>query len=122
MIIKYETYSEIIKELHQLIESGLSFYDYFISKSLSKEFEYNSLYSLYSQLFVRSIKKKTYNFDKETLISMYNRLDSGENIQTVIKNEGYSIYKIVKMILDMLNIELSDFIETPHLIENEEVR
>ena len=124
MIITWSLYSSIVQRLQSILKSGgdLSL----LEDEWYDKMEYNSLFSLFSQLWVRRIKYEIRGFNTSRMSSI---------IDTVLKNQkslyeislelGFSSYKLAKLFTEQYygsNFQLSRLIENPSIVENTELR
>ena len=124
VVLNKVEYEYLQKLLQDLIHKGHDLQHELILNASIANIDFNLIQSLYSQLFVRFIKKKTSRFEESFIKSIIERVDvKNEKIRDIALTEGYSPYKAAKLFLSSTkNIDLSTFIENPCLITNELLR
>ena len=125
VVLSIAEYESLRTTLLKLIERGADLRSEMLADGRYSTIDFNSIQSLHSHLFVRTIKRKTSRFDYDMMHKIAEIIDSapGESIRSIALADGYSPYKVAKMFLSgIYNMELSEFIEHPELISNESLR
>ena len=124
VVMRQAEYDSLHNYLQQIIDVGGALNHAHIYLSPFSTHDYNTVQSLYSQMFVRSIKKKTSRFDKAAMSKIVDRVEKrSESIRDIASENGYSPYKVAKNFLLLAhNMELSAFIENPLSLKHEPLR
>jgi hypothetical protein len=129
MIYSLEVYQQMVNHLLNAIRSGQSIT---FTDALTLSVSYNSVISLYSQLYMKESKKVPYVFQKmKTAVteSLYSDSNDRKNIsllQLMEDNRSTSYYRLAKFYIEErfseLNYKITDFLMDPSIIPEVSLR
>lgn len=124
MIITWSLYSSIVQRLQLILKSGgdLSL----LEDEWYDKMEYNSIFSLFSQLWVRRIKYEIRSFNSSRMTNIiYTVINNQKTLYEISVELGFSSYKLAKLFTEQYfgnNFQLSRLIENPSIVENIKLR
>jgi CDAN1-interacting nuclease 1 len=124
MIIEIPIYERVNAALESAVADGKDVEPIF--DSFSHVMEYNALYSLYSQIWVRRIKRETRCFsDSRRMAEILDRVKGGEKIFDIAMQLGFSPYKLAKLYCECAfskTFQLPRLVENAGLVQNDKLR
>ncbi len=115
VIMEESKYREICKYLKDLISSGIVVNLDFLFNNrdniLIADIEINTIISIYSQLFIKSIKFKRKDFTDKLIENVSGRLTSEDSLFHIAISIGYSPYNLAKnYLINEYNLDIEKFL------------